>query len=320
MALIRPPVLVTLRALGLGDLLTAVPAHRALANAFADHHRVLATPGPLAPLALHAGLADEVVPTAGLGPLDRRLDRPAVAVNLHGRGPESHRVLAVLRPHRMIAYRNPAVPATSGSPRWREDEHEVERWCRLLVESGIPADPSRLEIATPDRPVPAMALGATLIHPGASSPARRWPPERWAAVARSERAAGRSVVVTGAPGEVGLAEAVAAGARLPPSAVLAGRTDVLDVAALVAAAGRVVSGDTGVAHLATALGTPSVVLFGPVPPTRWGPPPGRPHLVLWSGRTGEAHGEAPDAGLLAIQVDQVLAALADLDGVAPTMA
>jgi ADP-heptose:LPS heptosyltransferase len=316
----RPRVLVTLRALGLGDLLTAVPAQRALADAFADHHRVLATPGPLAPLALHAGLADEVVPTAALGPLERRLDRPAVAVNLHGCGPESHRVLAALRPQQMIAYRHPALPTTSGSPRWQEDEHEVARWCRLLVESGIPADPSRLEITAPARPVPALAVGATVVHPGASSPARRWPPDRWAAVARAERAAGRSVVDPGAPCEVGHAEAVAAGARLPPSAVLAGRTDVLDVAAVVAAAGRVVSGDTGVAHLATALGTPSVVLFGPVPPTRWGPPPGRPHLVLWSGRTEPADGETPDAGLLAIQVDQVLDALADLERMAPSMA
>ena len=47
------------------------------------------------------------------------------------------------------------------------------------------------------------------------------------------------------------------------------RFDLLELTAVVAAAARVVCGDTGVAHLATALGTPSVVLFGPTSPARW---------------------------------------------------
>jgi ADP-heptose:LPS heptosyltransferase len=71
-----------------------------------------------------------------------------------------------------------------------------------------------------------------------------------------------------------------------------------------------VCGDTGVAHLATAFGTPSVVLFGPTPPSEWGPPPNRPrHQVLWAGRRGDPHGQSPDAGLLAIEVPDVLGAL-----------
>jgi ADP-heptose:LPS heptosyltransferase len=78
----------------------------------------------------------------------------------------------------------------------------------------------------------------------------------------------------------------------------------------VAHAGRVLCGDTGVAHLATAYGTPSVVLFGPTPPSEWGPPPGRTrHRVLWSGGRGDPHAATPDAGLLAITVDDVLGAL-----------
>jgi ADP-heptose:LPS heptosyltransferase len=55
------PALVVLRALGLGDLLTAVPALRALAAAFPEHRRVLATPAALAPLAALTGAVDEVV-------------------------------------------------------------------------------------------------------------------------------------------------------------------------------------------------------------------------------------------------------------------
>src|SRR6266508_1477286 len=82
-------------------------------------------------------------------------------------------------------------PATSQGPRWRADEHEVARWCRLLEESGIAADPRRLDIDLPPGPLPHGAREATLVHPGAASPARRWPAERFAAVARAEASAGR---------------------------------------------------------------------------------------------------------------------------------
>jgi ADP-heptose:LPS heptosyltransferase len=81
--------------------------------------------------------------------------------------------------------------------------------------------------------------------------------------------------------------------------------------AAVAAAARLFSGDTGIAHLATALGTSSVVLFGPTPPAEWGPPPERDrHVVLHRGGRGDPHADEPDAGLLAITVEDVLAAAA----------
>jgi len=107
-----------------------------------------------------------------------------------------------------------------------------------------------------------------------------------------------------------MAERIAADAGLAPEAVLAGRTDLIGLAAVVAAAGRVACGDTGVAHLATAYGVPSVVLFGPTPPAEWGPPPDRSrHRALWAGGRGDPHATEPDPGLLAITLDQVLAAL-----------
>ncbi|MDQ3973416.1 MAG: glycosyltransferase family 9 protein, partial [Actinomycetota bacterium] len=95
--------------------------------------------------------------------------------------------------------------------------------------------------------------------------------------------------------------------------VLAGRTSVLELACVVAGAERVACADTGVAHLATAVGTPSVVLFGPTPPSRWGPPADRPwHRVLWAGSRGDPHDGRPDAGLLGITVADVVQALAHL--------
>lgn len=300
-----------LRALGLGDLLTAVPALRALAAAFPDHRRVLAAPAALHPLVRLSATVDEAVDAAPLAALDRSLAGADVAVNLHGRGPQSHRVLLDSAPRRLIAFAHPDVPESAEGPPWSSTEHEVMRWCRLLRESGVPADPTALDLPAPPGPPPPGVGGATVIHPGAASGARRWPPERWAAVARHETGQGRTVVVTGSAGERTLALEVAEMAGLPASAVLAGRTDVLGLASVIAAAGLVVCGDTGVAHVATALGTPSVVLFGPVRPSQWGPPPDRPrHVALWAGQLGDPHGQEPDPGLLRITVDDVCAALA----------
>jgi ADP-heptose:LPS heptosyltransferase len=61
--------------------------------------------------------------------------------------------------------------------------------------------------------------------------------------------------------------------------------------------------------MATALATPSVVLFGPTPPVEWGPPAGGRHVALWAGRSGDPHGSRTDPGLLDIPVAAVLAAL-----------
>ena len=303
------PLLLAYRPLGLGDLLCGIPALRALRDAFPEHRLVLAAPRALAPLAELCGAVDAVLDTVPLA----IPDAPAaeVAVNLHGRGPQSHRAILAARPRRMIAFACDDVPWLAPAPRWRAGEHEVHRWCRLLAESGVPADPSRLDLPAPPWPAPPGAEGATIVHPGAASAARRWPAERWAAVARAEREAGRRVVVTGSAAERPLAESVARQAGLPAGAVLAGRTDLRALTAAVAAAARLFSGDTGIAHLATALGTPSVVLFGPTPPAEWGPPPERDrHVVLHRGGRGDPHADEPDAGLLAITVEDVLAAAA----------
>jgi ADP-heptose:LPS heptosyltransferase len=300
------PAVVVLRALGLGDLLTAVPALRALRAARPEHRLLLAAPEPLRPLAELAGV--ELVHATALAPLPRRLHGAALLVNLHGRGPQSHAVALAALPRRLLAFRHPEHPWSAGLPEWRAGEHEVARWCRLLDEAGIPADPDALALPAPAATV---AHGATVIHPGAASGARRWPAARFAAVARHERAAGRDVLVTGGEGERALACEVAQQAGLAADAVLAGRTSLGELAAVVAGAGRVVCGDTGVAHLATAFDVPSVVLFGPTAPDEWGPPPVRRerHRVLWAGATGDPHADRPHDGLLEIAVDDVVAAL-----------
>jgi len=293
-----------LRALGLGDLLTAVPALRALRAAYPGYRVVLAVPAPLRDLVVLTGSVDELLPTAALGPLGWSGDPPAVAVNLHGRGPQSTQALRALAPERLITHGPPG-------PSWNPDLHEVHRWCLLLEHAGIPADPAHLALARPD--VASPAPGAVVVHPGAAQPAKRWPVERYAAVARRLAEAGHRVVVTGSAAERELAVSVAAGAGLASDRVLAGRTGLVELAALVADAALVVSADTGTAHLATAYATPSVVLFGPVSPQRWGPPPERAqHVALWAGRTGDAFARTPDPGLLELTVDDAVGAAASL--------
>lgn len=307
------PLLLAYRALGLGDLLTGVPALRALARAFPGHRRVLCAPAALAPLVALIDAVDALSDTSPLASPADALGRPAVGVNLHGRGPRSHRALAAVEPDRLIAFDCPAA-GHSGS-RWSDDEHETARWCRLLDEAGIPADAGDLDLPGPATGSGPDVPGATVIHPGAARASRRWPVERWAQIAGRELARGRRVIVTGSADERRLGLEVAERAGLDASSVLAGRTDLGSLAAVVAAAGRVVCGDTGVGHLATAFGTPSLLLFGPTAPELWGPPADRPqHVVLWRGRHGDPHAGTPDPGLLAIGVEEVDAALAELPG------
>lgn len=302
--------IVVLRALKLGDFLTGVPAYRALRRAFPRARIVLAAPETLRPLVdLLDGALDEVADAAPLAPLAPELRDAALGVNLHGSGPQSHRVLIDAGVHELVAFRHPDVPASATGPRFDPHEHEVERWCRLLRHAGFPAHPGELDLRVPDVLVPKRLRGATLIHPGAANEARRWPVERWIDVARAEQRLGRRVMITGAASEVGIARRLADGAGVPSTHVFAGRTNLRELAALVAAAGRVVCGDTGVAHLATAYRRPSVVLFGPIPPSVWGPPRRPYHRVVWSGTTGDPHADRVDPGLLAIPAARVIAEL-----------
>jgi ADP-heptose:LPS heptosyltransferase len=301
------PTLLALRALGLGDLLTAVPALRGLAAAFPDHELVLAAPPSLGPLAALAGAADAILPAERLEAVGD-LPACAIAANLHGRGPQSHRALLAARPARLMAFRHPEVAESARGPEWRTEEHEVRRWCRLVEAFGVSTDPSFLDLPVPDRPIAARTSGAVVLHPGAKEPARRWPAARWGELAARLRAGGRRVVVTGGPTEAELAQGVAQMGGLDGRAVLTDM-DVLDLVAAVAAARLVVAGDTGVSHMATATRTPSILLFGPTPPDRWGPPSDRvQHRVLWAGRGGDPHAAEPFVGLLEIGVDAVQSA------------
>lgn len=302
-------MILVLRALGIGDLATAVPALRGLRRAFPDRVLALAAPSWLAPLVDLIGGVDRLLPLGGLQLPAWRVPSPYRAVNLHGRGPESHRLLRATAPERLWAFRCPEAGHVDG-PIWIEGEHEVHRWCRLLRWYGVPSDPGDLALHPPTVDSPT---GVTVLHPGGKAPERRWPAERFGVVARELAARGHRPVVTGSQAERPLAERVAAVAGLPPGAVLAGRTGLAELAAIVARARLVITGDTGVGHLATAFGTPSVVLFGPTSPARWGPPADRRwHRALWSAEAMTSSAGTPPA-VTAIGVPEVLAAAVEVE-------
>jgi heptosyltransferase-2 len=95
----------------------------------------------------------------------------------------------------------------------------------------------------------------------AYGPAREWPPARFSDLARSLAADGRSVLVCGTAAERATCEAVASGAG-PGVASVAGETDLPVLAAVVRRARLAVCNDSGLAHLAGALGTPTVAIYG----------------------------------------------------------
>jgi ADP-heptose:LPS heptosyltransferase/hemerythrin-like domain-containing protein len=296
------PVALVLRALYLGDLLTGLPALRMLRSALPRHRIVLAAPAEVGWLARTAGTVDEVIAARELDPFANTPTNVDVAVDLHGNGVASRTLLEATGPRRLVAY--------FGGPHvWSSQEHEVDRWCRLVGEAFGIAPPwpgVRGTLPVPDAAVPR---GVTVIHPGAKAAARRWPVDRYADLARRLIANGHDVVITGNDAEDELTRQAATGAQCQRVV----GAPLRDLLALVAHARLVICGDTGIAHIASAYGTPSVVLFGPVAPALWGPPSDGPHRPLWHGSgTGDPHADQPDPALLAITVDEVEAAVTEV--------
>lgn len=164
------------------------------------------------------------------------------------------------------------------------DADERTNFSRLLTPLGIPAsgidDSAWLT-------VPAGARGAisrergncsplVVIFPGASIPEKRWGAERFHAVARGCLDLGCEVVLVGAQSEGEDAGLIASGL---PVSNLVGTLSLADTAAVIEQAALLVSGDSGLLHIAVGLGRSTVSLFGPSSVAKWGPR-GPRHAVL----------------------------------------
>lgn len=156
-----------------------------------------------------------------------------------------------------------------------ETRHVVAINLGLLSLVGITPGTPEFPIEHVDSAVARWAHDAAngryvLLNPGAAWPNKRWPPARLAAVANALHARhGLMSVVLWGPGEEELAQAVVA--ESPAASRLSPRTTIADLVALARGAALMVSGDTGPTHIATAVGTPLVGIYGPTRPARNGP-------------------------------------------------
>ena len=134
----------------------------------------------------------------------------------------------------------------------------------LVVPAEAHENASRL-LATAEQPL----IG---VHVSGGRAIKQWPPERFADVARRLiETTGSTIVLTGGPADRSLVEGVKA--SLPQSRVvdIAGHVDLLTLAGVLERLDLLVTGDTGPMHLAVAVGTPVVAVFGPSDPARYGP-------------------------------------------------
>ncbi len=168
---------------------------------------------------------------------------------------------------------------------------EAERWCNgWLAERGV------------DRFV--------LINPGAGWGAKRWPAERYAAVAAQLGRTGYATIVNVGPGESQLAETICAD---PNARAFAMSGSIGQLIACTRRSSLFIGGDTGPLHLAAALRIPVVGIYGPTDPARNGPY-GTPARVLRHPASQRDHSRKtnPEPGLLTITVDNVFEAAQQL--------
>jgi len=170
---------------------------------------------------------------------------------------------------------------------WATSRHVVDAYLELLRPLGIESPRVRFDVpeseadrAAADEIVERAGCGDgfAVVNPGAGWPSKRWPPARFAAVARHLGAAwGLPSLVICADDERPAAQAVceAAGGH----ALLAPSVPLRTLASVCRRARLFVSSDTGPLHLAAAVGTRCVGLFGPWPADRHGPY-GRQHVAI----------------------------------------
>ncbi|HJO02590.1 MAG TPA: lipopolysaccharide heptosyltransferase II [Acidobacteriota bacterium] len=166
--------------------------------------------------------------------------------------------------------------------------HDASRYARLLEPlKAAPPRPEDVLLAPPAnsrdrvrRLIEAKQPVLGIVPGCANGPAKRWPAASYGALASAAAQRwGALPVILGGPQDVGVAAQVDSSCD-DHCVNLAGRTDLIDLAALLSHCRAVVSNDTGAAHLAAALSTPTLVLFGPTDPRRTRPL--GPHLQIAS--------------------------------------
>lgn len=177
------------------------------------------------------------------------------------------------------ARREPASALLLGErPEWRGGAHVIDKNLALLRPLGIdalglrefPLPLSAESVARVDAVLAGLGTASyAVLNPGGGWPSKLWPAERFGDLARGLRDLGLPALVSWGPGEEALADRVVAASG--GAAVRSFPTTLLDYVEVARRARLVVAADTGPLHLACAVGTPVVALFGPTDPARNGP-------------------------------------------------
>jgi heptosyltransferase-2 len=275
-----PPNILLVRFSAMGDTLLITPLIRALRTRHPDARITLVTKEALTPLFRHNPRLSEVIglpPGGSLLALGRRLREARFSHRLDLHGSLRSRALRWRVGGRWTTYPKHRA-ARSILIRTKRDVYTdrrpvVERYFDAARELDVTPDAGSLELFLPRATLEAAeqflaqrGLGQRrqliALAPGASSFTKRWPTHHWVALVRRLVEGGNDVVVVGGAAEREVAgELEAAGGDAAASA--AGAFDPAGTAALLKRARALVAGDTGAMHLATAVATPVVALFGP---------------------------------------------------------
>lgn len=224
------------------------------------------------------GRAGDDTPAALRARLRGRFD---LAVDLQEKVKSAWLALAAA-PRRLFFHRRTAgeaLLALVGRDRPNVRGHATGQYAAVLAPlGGGPPGPLRVALSGEAHAQAAAALAGAggrplvALAPGATWATKRWAAERFAEVGEALHAEGHGLVLCAGPGDAGAVAAFRAACRAPIAADLT----PLQVPAMAAALARVrllVACDSGPVHLAAAVGTPALALFGPTSSVRWGPPP-----------------------------------------------
>lgn len=279
----------------LGDVVMAVPALRELRRVLPDAHLAVVARSGTADIFIDADFVDEVMvyDRAGLASAwnqarewrRRKFDLAVLFQNAF----EAGAMAFLSRVPARIAYatdrRGALLTHPLPSPDWKDERHESFYYLNIVAElerlfygtSSIETTEPRFDLrVSEDRKRKAFDLllehGAranaplTLLCPGSiNSRAKRWPAERYAALADRLVESGTNVVLIGSPGESAVTHEICQHAQ-HQLVELTGKTTVAEATALISIADVLITNDTGPAHIGAALNTPTLVVFGPTNP------------------------------------------------------
>jgi heptosyltransferase-2 len=274
-----PDVLVV-RFSAIGDILLTTPLLRAIRSRHPGARVAVLTKEPYVPLLSHNPHVSEVLsvaPGEGIRAIAQRVRgvRYSHLLDLHGNlrslalrrlapGPwRSYPKRRLERALLIAAKRDTYGAAVPVAERYFEAARELEVEPDFgppdfyLAEDADRRAAERLEAAGLGRERPLVAIA-----PGAAHATKQWPPEHWIELIRRLRSTGADVAILGGPDDAEVAELIARAAG-EHVANLAGTLGLQETGAVIRRAEALVSGDTGVMHMATGVGTPVVALFGP---------------------------------------------------------